>query len=195
MPSTPYPNAAQIEEMFSNRANTVLFNSYLAHDVDVLVVGGDDFHIGGRYNSVRSWHDGIYNHVASALKIETYKVEVLRVIGGGDSPWAAVETMSTATTKYGECICLSICCCCFLGWLSLWDEQVPSQYMLFRKTETESDVLDGICSSPDKPYTNLHVDLVRYDSHGKIAHLREFFDTRHVHDHLEEHHQKSGEGK
>lgn len=117
MPSTPYPNAAQIEEMFANRANTVLFNSYLVDDVDVLVVGGDDFHIGGRYNSARSWHDAIYNHVMKALKIETYKVEVIRVIGGGESPWAAVETMSTATTKYGECIHLFVCVfCLFLGW-------------------------------------------------------------------------------
>ena len=59
-------------------------------------------------------------------------------------------------------------------------------------------MLDGesiFLSTPDKPYTNLHVDLVRYNSQGKIAHLREFFDTRHVHDHLEEHHQKNGEGK
>lgn len=47
----------------------------------------------------------------------------------------------------------------------------------------------------DKPYFNLHVDLVRFNSQGKIAQLRQFFDTRHLHDHVEEHHGKSKEGE
>ena len=101
MPS-PYPTAYQIEEMFANRGAPEIFNTYLADNVDVLVMGGEDFHLGGRYNSVQSFHDEIYGHVTSALKVETFKVEVLRVIGGGDSPWAAVESLSTATSKYGE---------------------------------------------------------------------------------------------
>ena len=100
--SSPYPTAYQIEEMFANRAATEVFNSYLADNVDVLVIGGEDFHLGGRYNSVQSFHDKIYGEVSSAVKFETFKVEVLRVIGGGDSPWAAVESLSTATSKYGE---------------------------------------------------------------------------------------------
>ena len=67
-------------------------------------MGGEDFHLGGRHNSVQSFHDEIYGHVTSALKVETFKVEVLRVIGEGDSPWAAVESLSTATSKYGESV-------------------------------------------------------------------------------------------
>ena len=47
----------------------------------------------------------------------------------------------------------------------------------------------------DKPYANLHVDLVRFNSQGKIAQLKHFYDTRHVHDHLEEHYSKTREGK
>lgn len=100
--SSPYPTAYQIEEVFANRGHPEIFNSYLADTADVLVMGGEDFHLGGRYNSVQSFHDEIYGHVTSALKVETFKVEVLRVTGGGDSPWAAVESLSTATSKYGE---------------------------------------------------------------------------------------------
>ena len=108
MPPSPYPTAYQIEEMFANRGNPELFNTYLAEPVDVLVMGGEDFHLGGRYSTVQAFHDEIYGHVTSALKVETFKVEVLRVIGGGESPWAAVESLSTATSKYGEFGC-SVC--------------------------------------------------------------------------------------
>ena len=102
--SSPYPTAHQIEEMFANRGHPEVFNSYLADTVDILVMGGEEFHLRGRYNSVQSFHDEIYGHVTSALKVETFRVEVLRVIGGGDSPWAAVESLSTATSKYGESV-------------------------------------------------------------------------------------------
>ncbi len=173
--SSPYPSAYQIEEMFANRLYTDVFNSYLADNVDVLVVGGEDFHIGGRYNSVQSFHDAIYGHVSKTWKVETAKMEVLRVIGGGDSPWAAVESVTTATTKYGESVSMP----------NIYTHPFKEQENLIREWEP--------CS--DKPYANLHVDLVRFNSEGKIAQLRHFFDTRHVHDHVEEHESKTQEAK
>ena len=45
----PYPNAYHIEEMFANRSNPCGFNAYFSDSVDVIVVG-QDFHLGGRYN-------------------------------------------------------------------------------------------------------------------------------------------------
>lgn len=111
--SSPYPTAYQIEEMFANRGHTDIFNSYLADNVDVLIVGGEDFHIGGRYHTVQSFHDETYGHLTSALKDGTYKVEVLRVIGGGESAWASVESLSTGTSKYGEFVTSFSCCWCF----------------------------------------------------------------------------------
>ena len=99
--SSPYPTAYQIEEMFSNRVDTDIFNTYFADNPEILMVG-DDFHLGGRHSSVQSWHDSIYGRVTAAVKIETLRNEVLRVIGGGESPWAAVESVTTATTNSGE---------------------------------------------------------------------------------------------
>ena len=40
---------------------------------------------------------------------------------------------------------------------------------------------------------NLHnnfVDLVRFDSQGKIAQIKEFFDSEHVHRHVDAHEKK-----
>lgn len=39
---------------------------------------------------------------SQALKVETIRVEVRRVLGGGESAWAAVESLCTATSKYGK---------------------------------------------------------------------------------------------
>ncbi len=97
----PYPNAYQIEEMFANRAVPNIFHTYLADPIDVTVVG-QDFGISGHYNSMEAFHDGIYARVAAALKFETIRLEVVKVIGGGESAWAAIESVCTATSKYGE---------------------------------------------------------------------------------------------
>lgn len=98
---SPYPNSYQIEEIFANRDVPNIFHKYLADPIDVVVVG-QDFHVGGHYKSMDAFHEGIYSRVADSLKIETIRVEVVRVIGGGDSPWAAVESLCTAEGKYGE---------------------------------------------------------------------------------------------
>ena len=107
--TTPYPNAFQIEEMFSNRDVPDIFHTYLADPIDVVVVG-QDFHVGGHYKSMEAFHQGIYARVADSLKIETIRVEVRRVIGGGESAWAAVESLCTAEGKYGEEMTINSSC-------------------------------------------------------------------------------------
>lgn len=136
--SSPYPNIYQIEEIFSNRDTPSVFNAHLADHVDVTVVG-KDFHISGNYKSKQAFHEEIFARVAAALKEETIRTEVVRVIGRGDSAWAAVESLATATSKY------------------------------------------------DTPYHVEFVDLVRFDSQGKIAQMKEFFDSGHIHKHVEHH--------
>ena len=51
------------------------------------------------------------------------------------------------------------------------------------------------CTRSDKPYHVEYVDLVRFDSHGKIAQLKEFWDNGHIHNHVEEHESKTKEAK
>jgi len=109
----PYPTPDQIEEMFANRDVPAIFHTYLADPIDVTVVG-QDFHVGGNYKSMQAFHEGIYARVAAALKVDTIRVEVRRVIGGGEYAWAAVESLCTAESKYGElgpAICELFCVC------------------------------------------------------------------------------------
>ncbi len=99
--SSPYPNAYQIEEIFSSRDNPTIFNTYLADSVDVTVVG-QDFHIAGQHQTPQAFHDAVWARMTAVLKLETLRIEVVRVIGGGESSWAAVESSATATSKSGE---------------------------------------------------------------------------------------------
>ena len=98
---SPYPNAYQIEEIFSNRDNPTVFNTHLTENIDVTMVG-QDFHLAGHHSSPQAFHNEVYGRITSALKPETLRIEVRRVIGGGDSAWAAVESSATAVTKMGE---------------------------------------------------------------------------------------------
>ena len=82
----PYPNAYQIEEMFANRGNPSIFNTYFSDSVDVIVVG-QDFHLGGRYNSIEDFHNGLFERAVSKFNDPSYTLEIVRVIGGGESAW------------------------------------------------------------------------------------------------------------
>lgn len=99
--ASPYPTTYQIEEMFANRGIPNVFKSYLAENVEVTVVG-KDFHAGGKHKSMQAFHDAVYGRISSVLHVDTISVEVIRVIGGGESSWAAVETLGTAKSKSGR---------------------------------------------------------------------------------------------
>ena len=48
---------------------------------------------------------------------------------------------------------------------------------------------------PDKPYRMEYVDLVRFNSQGKVAQLKEFFDSGHIQSHVVEHEGKTKDSK
>lgn len=99
--SPPYPTVYQIEEMFANRVDYNTFNTYLAENPDLSVVG-KDFHLAEKHRSAETFQTDMYNRIIAPLKADTIRLQVMRVIGGGESAWACVETMATATNKYGE---------------------------------------------------------------------------------------------
>lgn len=47
----------------------------------------------------------------------------------------------------------------------------------------------------DNPWHKVLVDLVLFNSQGKIAQIKECPDTEHIHAHVEEHESKTKEGK
>ncbi|KAL9135225.1 MAG: hypothetical protein Q9175_003592 [Cornicularia normoerica] len=71
--------------------------------------------------------------------METLRLEVKRIIGGGESCLAAIESLDTLITRH------------------------------------------------DKSYNVEFVDLVPFNSQGKIVQLKEFYDSGHIQRPLEEH--------
>ena len=99
--SPPYPTAHQIEEMFANRNDPPTFNTYFADNSDIILVGKNQV-LGGNFKSGQHFDDEIFHRIGDALKPGTLRLEVLRVIGDGEAPWAAVNSVVTAMSKYGE---------------------------------------------------------------------------------------------
>ena len=88
----PYPTAHEIEEIFFNRINTDKFHTYLADHIDI-TVAGTDFNISGKFKSLEDFHNKIYVRINAAVKQETLRLEVNRVIGGGDSPVGGIRSL------------------------------------------------------------------------------------------------------
>lgn len=99
--TTLYPSKDKIEEIFSDRDLPDIFNSYLSEHVDVSVAGRD-FTMSGLYKSKDAFHDAVYTRAASVVKMETFRIEVNHVIGGGDSAWAAVHSTGTGLSLSGQ---------------------------------------------------------------------------------------------
>ncbi|KAL6713115.1 hypothetical protein ACLMJK_009236 [Lecanora helva] len=98
----PYPTTDQIEDIFASRARPDKFNSYFDSDVDVHIPGVD-FNVGAKHQGLQAFHEGTWGKVVSStLKEETFRVDIKRVIGGGDSAWAAIEYTHTAEGKNGK---------------------------------------------------------------------------------------------
>ena len=54
----------------------------------------------------------------------------------------------------------------------------------------------NVCArGADKPFHAEWVDLVRFNSEGKITQMKEFFDSGGTHNHLEEHESKTKDAK
>lgn len=98
---TTYPSKDKIEEIFSDRDLPDTFNSYLAEQVDVSVAG-QNFTASGLHKSKDAYHEAVYTRIAAVLKLETIRLEVHHVIGGGDSAWAAVHSTGTGLSQSGQ---------------------------------------------------------------------------------------------
>lgn len=64
-------------------------------------VTGYDHHFAGEEKGKDSVVKNVRENIFSMLNENTIKFEVVHVIGGGDSPWAAVECKGTGKSKTG----------------------------------------------------------------------------------------------
>lgn len=108
-----FPTPEQIEEIFKLRQTDAqaFLEKYVDDNVSLTVLGQKHAFSGeikGK-DELKAKHVTPILHMLD-LEKSPPQAEVVRVLGGGDSPWAAVELKTTSTSKAGmfvEFICLT----------------------------------------------------------------------------------------
>ena len=102
--STPqYPSPDEIEATFTKvetPEELKRLQELFAEDFHGVITGHDHSFVGEHHG-----HDGWFKQLSSilvSLEEKTFKLDIVRVIGGGSSPWACLEGKATAKTKSGE---------------------------------------------------------------------------------------------
>jgi hypothetical protein len=101
-----FPTIQEIEQIFQLRqSNSPAFVEYLDPNITLTTTGHDHAFSG----EIKGKENVKTQHVAPILNLmdsekAPFQQEVIRVIGGGDSPWAAVELKTTSTSKAGTCL-------------------------------------------------------------------------------------------
>ncbi|KAG8530499.1 uncharacterized protein KY384_005002 [Bacidia gigantensis] len=165
----PYPTAHEIEEIFFHRINTEEFHSYLADHIDITVTG-NDFNISGKFKSLEEFHNKIYVRINAAVKQETLRLEVNRVIGGGESPQALSPTavLQLMLHRYTD-----------------------KDVLQWAAVEVHYE-----CESKEGRHLVYEtVDLVRFNKEGKIFQMKSFLDSLAIHNLVEEHEKAVADGK
>lgn len=98
-----FPTPAQIEEIFKLRESTpAAFFEHLDDNV-VVTIMGNEHEMSGEITGKEAL---MFQHVQPILDLldlekSPTKQEIVRIVGGGDPPWAAVELKTTSTSKIG----------------------------------------------------------------------------------------------
>ncbi len=103
-PIFPYPTADQIEDIFAKVETPEelgnlreLFSPSFHGEVM-----GHDHSFVGKHHGGDSWIEQLGSILSSLDHEKTFKLEIVQVIGGGNSPWASMEAKATAKTKTGK---------------------------------------------------------------------------------------------
>lgn len=161
-PSTlPYPTADQINERFAKVQDAKELGNVresFAKDCHG-VIKGYNHSFSGEHHDPAGWFEHLES-ILSALHEETFKLGIVRVIGGGDSPFACIEAIATAKTKTGESLVLFAPCAV------LWS--IVRDRWLILNLEL------------GKEYHNEFVWIVRFNTKGEISEVRAYYDSAHL---------------
>ena len=163
MPQKPstFPDAHQIEAMFSGTEGDYTFDDFkanLAKNVEVVIMG-HDHELASTHTGADAWKEDVLDRIWSCVDYtKPFKWEVVQVIGGGDSPNAAIEMKATGKTKSGKSI--SSLRGCFVGCLM----SVPCDI--------------------GKKYNHEFVHIVKFDLSGKMTKIRGYYDSSHLETHI-----------
>ena len=102
-PIFPYPTADEIEDIFAKVETPEelgnlrgLFTPSFHGEVM-----GHDHSFVGKHHGGDSWFEQLGAILSSLDHEKTFKLEIVQVIGGGNSPWASMEARASAKTKTG----------------------------------------------------------------------------------------------
>ena len=102
-PASTYPTTDQISAIFTKvetPAELENLQALFAKDFHG-VVTGHDHSFAGEHHSHETWF-GQLGAILDTLEHEkTFTLDIVRVIGGGSSPWACMEAKARAKTKTG----------------------------------------------------------------------------------------------
>lgn len=100
----PYPTPAEIEATFTKvetPEELERLQELFAKDFHGVVTGHDHSFV-GEHHGHGTWFEQL-SSILDVLEHEnTFKLDIVRVIGGENSPWACMEAKATAKTKGGK---------------------------------------------------------------------------------------------
>ncbi len=98
--STPYPTSHAIEDMMTKQDFRAAIVDAMDDNVDAKVMGYDQ-HFAGDHKGKEDLGKNFAGEFASMIDADKIKYEVFNVVGGGESPWAAIEAKAVGKTKSG----------------------------------------------------------------------------------------------
>ena len=105
-----YPTNHKIEEIFQLRDSWDTIPKYREYLADNLIghVSGYDHELSGDYRGKDAWVQNVEMRIGKMLrKDHPINLEIVNVVGGGESPWACVEMRSRTKSHKGELLMLS----------------------------------------------------------------------------------------
>ena len=99
--SKPYPTSHAIEEMFDGQTG---FRDAILAPMDdnvAATIKGYDHHFAGEYKGKEALIKHLRDEFAAIVDEDKVTYEATNVVGGGDSPYAAVEAKATGKGKTG----------------------------------------------------------------------------------------------
>ena len=99
-----YPTPSEIEATFSKVETPEelrRLQDLFAADFHGVVTGHDHSFV-GEHHGHASWFKQLSSILDALEHEDAFRLDVVRVIGGGSSPWACMEARASAKTKGGE---------------------------------------------------------------------------------------------
>ena len=157
-----YPNPDEIEATFTKvetPEELKRLQELFAEDFHGVVTGHDHSFVGEHYGH-GSWFAQLSSILASLDHEKTFKLDIVRVIGGGSSPWACLEGKATAKTKTGESFVIDH----------------------FVSLHTRKRKIGNSCWNRElgNDYNNEFVWVMHFNTEGKIDKARAYYDSAHM---------------